>query len=248
MLILLLITSGGASSQRRLDNEKRSEWKLVFADDFDAFDDRIWDTATHTFENNAARFRPENISYRDGKMILRLKPEITQDRKFTGAELRTNNVGGSYTYGRFVVRMKAARGSAVVSSFFTFRYNPWQEIDIEFLGKDTTKIHFNIFHNQGAAGATNNRPNQSPVIIDLGFDAAADFHEYAFEWAAKKIRWYVDGKAVFESPMPERVPNLPQQIMMNLWVTTSSDWAGAIDERALPTQAEYDYVRFYQKK
>jgi beta-glucanase (GH16 family) len=227
-----------------------SDWKLVFADEFDSFNDQLWDKADHTFDQNLARFRPSNISYQDGKMVLALKKESWQGRNYTGAELRTKNIGGFYKYGRFEVRMKAARGSGIVSSFFAFRWNPWQEIDIEFLGKDPTKIHLNIFYNPGPEGAGTNYGDlyhQSPVVLDLGFDAAADFHDYAFEWEPGRIGWYVDGKLVYQTSNTGKIPEFPQQIMMNLWYSAAADWAGPTDDSKLPAYAEYDYVRFYQK-
>ncbi len=233
-----------------------SGYKLVFADEFDSFDEVLWDRASHTFDNNAARFLPGNITYGDGKMALTLKGEYTDEgdpRLYTGGELRTDNTKGFYTFGRYVVRMKAARGSGVVSSFFTYRYNPWQEIDIEFLGKNTTEIHLNIFYNGGPAGSGNNNGDlnhQQPVVLPLGFDAAADFHEYMIEWEQGTLKWYADGKLLHSAPNPSTVPFLPQQTMMNLWAVRggSVGWAGPIDNSALPTRAEYDYVRFYQKQ
>ncbi len=245
ILPILLINCKNTSESKKIDD---SDWRLVFEEPFDGFNQYVWEPAAHTFDYNAAYFRPQNIAYHDGKMVFTLKKEEWQGRHYTGAELRTRQY---YHYGRYIVRMKAARGSAVVSSFFGFRYNPWQEIDIEFLGKDTRKIHLNIFYNEGPEGAPNNNSDinhQSPVVLDLGFDAAADFHEYAIEWETGELRWYVDGLLIYASSNPDKVPDLSTQIMMNLWYSESVSWAGAPDDASLPTSAEYDYVRFYQKQ
>ncbi len=102
-------------------NQSEDPWTLVFRDDFDRFDARRWEKATHTWDGNASRFRPENVTFQDGRMRLSLKKESFQDRQYTGGELRTRPPGGFFRHGRFVVRMKAARGSSVVSSFFTYR-------------------------------------------------------------------------------------------------------------------------------
>jgi len=243
--LMLILSCKNTTESKKTDDSK---WQLVFEEQFDGYNRYVWEQASHTFDYNAAYFRPQNIAYRDGKMVFTLKQEDWQDRHYTGAELRTSQY---YHYGRYVVRMKAARGSTVVSSFFGFRYNPWQEIDIEFLGKDTRKIHLNIFYNEGPEGAPNNNndsSHQSPVVINLDFDAAADFHEYAIEWEAGSLRWYVDDLLIFASNNPSKVPDLRMQIMMNLWYSESVGWAGAPDDASLPTSAEYDYVRFYQKR
>ena len=87
--------------------------------------------------------------------------------------------------------MKAANCSGVISSFFTYTNQPvWDEIDIEFLGKDMTRVQFNYYTN-GVGG--------HEFYFDLGFDASEDFHEYAFDWQRDSITWYIDGKAVYRA-------------------------------------------------
>lgn len=68
-------------------------------------------------------------------------------------------------------RMQPISNPGVVSSFFTYTgpsdNNPWDEIDIEFLGKDTTKVQFNYYTN-GVGG--------HEFLYDLGFDASESYH------------------------------------------------------------------------
>ncbi|MBC8041855.1 MAG: family 16 glycosylhydrolase [Rhizobacter sp.] len=246
-------TDGVATAKTESNTLALSDWELVFSDDFTGYDSSRWDLASHTFGENLARFRPENAVIADGKLRLVLRKEKWQDRNFTGGEIRSKNpspgnAGLFYTYGRYAVRMKAAKGSGVISSFFTYRYSPWQEIDIEFLGKSPSKIQFNVFFNAGKPGDLNNKGSDEPVLVELGFDATAAFHDYVFEWTDKYIRWYADGKMLHEVSKPERLPDLPQQVMMNIWHPSIMDWSGPIDEAALPTFAEYEYVRLYRKK
>lgn len=67
---------------------------------------------------------------------------------YTGGEWRSKERFG---YGLYQVNMKPIKNPGVVSSFFTYtgpsEGKPWDEIDIEFLGKDTTKVQFNYFTN-----------------------------------------------------------------------------------------------------
>ena len=151
---------------------------------------------------------------------------------YLGAEYRTDNV---YSYGYYEVCMKPAKGSGLVSSFFTYTNNPrWDEIDIEFLGKDTTKVQFN-YYIDGVGG--------HEKLYDLGFDASSEFHVYAFDWKSNSITWYVDGKAVYTAT--ESIPEYPQQIMMNIWNCTGIDeWTGPLDENALPATASYKWVAY----
>ena len=214
-----------------------SRFTLMWQEDFDSLNPARWEKGTHTWNENLAEFASENITFADGVMTLHLTGKPTAERKYSGAEYRTKE---SYLYGKFVVRMKAAPGSGVISSFFTFHDPPddptWNEIDIEFLGKDTSVIQFNPWWGWW--------PNCEPKIYDLPFDAADDFHEYTFEWTPDRILWTVDGKVYHV--VTENVANLPQKIMMNIWISSNTDWAGPFNPAALPSAAQYDYVKYYR--
>ena len=134
--------------------------------------------------------------------------------------------------------MKAIKNDGVVSSFFTYTgpsdNKPWDEIDIEILGKDTTKVQFNYF--------TDSKGNHE-YLYDLGFDASEDFHDYAFEWHKDKIVWFVDGAEVYSAE--ENIPVTPGKIMMNAWCGTGVDgWLNAFDDSKMPLTAEYETISF----
>ena len=177
-----------------------------------------------------------NISFANGQMHLAVKKESQGTRAYTGAEIRTKD---SYLYGKFVVSMKPAKGSGIISSFFTFRdpIDPWNEIDIELLGNDATLAQFNHWNRAG---------NEHPVRKSLGFDAADEFHEYTIEWQPEFIKWRVDG--VITHIAKTELPSHSQRIIMNLWVSGNESFGGNLDETRLPNQAEYDYVRYYRLK
>jgi beta-glucanase (GH16 family) len=243
-LLCLLALPLAASAQ----GDMPEGWVLVWQEDFDARDaafDARWDIGTHTFDGNVAQFVPQNVVVADGLLTLRLTAQPAGDRSYSGAELRTDNQTGFFRYGRFEARMKAARGSGVISSLFTYRYAPWQEVDIEFKGRNTRAMQANIFYNEGGENAPYEVP-PFPEDAPLPFDAADAFHVYAFEWEPGIIRWFVDGEQVLESQNPAEVPYLPQQLMMNLWAT-NAPWAGPFDASALPAEAQYDWVRVYRR-
>ena len=111
-------------------------------------------------------WKKDNTSFEDGVMKLKIDSIIPDE--YTAAEHRTNDF---YGYGLYEVSMKPIKNVGVVSSFFTYTGpsdgNPWDEIDIEFLGKDTTIVQFNYF--------TDGQGNHE-FVYDLGFDAAEEFH------------------------------------------------------------------------
>lgn len=168
--------------------------------------------------------------------------------EYFGGEMRTYNY---YGYGDYEVCMKVSDVAGTASTFFTctgpydaenpeykvdedgnqvkdengnpilINGNPHDEIDIEFLGKDTTKVQFNYFVD-GVGG--------HEFMYDLGFDASEGFHEYGFRWAEDHITWFVDNKPVYriDAAANRPMPSAAGRILMNYWTGTSNldDWMG----------------------
>lgn len=165
-------------------------------------------------------WRKNNVNF-DGGVTLSITND-TEDSgyEYAGAEYRTKQTFG---YGYYEVTMKPIKSKGVVSSFFTYTGptdgTVWDEIDIEFLGKDTTKVQFNYYTN-GVGG--------HEYLYSLGFDAAEDFHTYGFDWQPGYITWYVDGNKVYTAT--SNIPSTPGKIMMNVWPGTGvDDWLGAFN-------------------
>lgn len=190
-------------------------------------------------------WKASNVEFNNGVMALRLDnvgcPANCLGKPFASGEYATNT---KYGFGRVEARMKVAKGTGLVTSLFTY-YNPDpsvklnDEIDIEILGKDTTKLEVNYF----TAGVGNHS-----TIIDLGFDAALDFHNYAFEWSPTFIKWYVDGQLVHtETGSRGPLPTNPGHIMVNFWAGANAAeqyWTGKFIYPGSPVRAYYDWIKF----
>ena len=178
-----------------------------------------------------------NVTFNQGNLQLVIDKEKKADKiPYSGGEFRSK---AFYGYGRYEVSMKAIKNDGTVSSFFTYTgpsdQNPWDEIDIEILGKDTTKVQFNYFRD-GKGG--------HEYMYDLGFDASEAFHSYAFEWHKDKIIWYVDGKEVFRRE-GATLPCTKGKIMMNAWCGKGVDtWLKPFNDENLPLTAEYQWVKY----
>ena len=179
----------------------------------------------------------ENVTFEDGTMQLIIDADDKQSKvPYSGGEYRSKQF---YGYGRYEVSMKAIKNDGCVSSFFTYTgpsdNNPWDEIDFEVLGKDTTQVQLNYYRN-GVGG--------HEKMIDLGFDASEDFHTYAFEWHKNAIIWYVDGKEVFRRE-GENLPCTKGKIMMNAWCGKGVDaWLKAFNDENIPLTAEYQWIKY----
>lgn len=229
----------GVLREARTHGTQAGVFSLAATDAFSSLDESRWTVLEDSFPSNLAVFRPENVSigHQHG-CRLTLDKKVVRDRTFSAASIRSKR---SYRYGRFAVNMKPARASGVVTAFFLHRIDPWQEIDIELLGADTTKLLTNVYFNPGDPGAACNFGNRgTPVVIELGFDAADDDHEYAIEWEPHEMRWLVDDRLVHVRATwePTPVPNLPMQLHCSIWPPRSVELAGGLNTAALPVSSE----------
>ena len=135
-----------------------------------------WDASAVTFSSANGM----TVKLDDAPFIV----DQTTTYPYTSGELRTT---GYYGYGCYEVTMKPVAESGVVTAFFTFAGpydNPTNgngqhnEIDIEFLGKDTTYFQANYWTND------DQYVNGHEYIVNLGFDASHDFHRYGFKWTS----------------------------------------------------------------
>ncbi len=179
----------------------------------------------------------KNVTFENGclQLIIDRDPTNANDVPYSGGEFRSKNFFG---YGRYECSMKAIKNDGTVSSFFTYTgpsdNNPWDEIDFEVLGKDTTKVQFNYFRDG---------KGEHEYMYDLGFDASKDFHVYSFEWHKDCIIWYVDGKEAHR--VNESIPVTKAKIMMNAWAGKNVDeWLKPFKDNKLPLVAEYEWIKF----
>ena len=197
-----------------------------------------WTCLDDTFPSNMALFRPENVSVENGHCgVLNLRREEAYVRSYTSAAISSCQ---RYLYGKFDALIKLAAVPGVITGMFLHRSSPRQEIDIEFLGRESRKMLVNVFYNPGIEGSKFDYGYRgTPILIDLGFDAAEDFHQYSIEWSATYMRWFVDGRLVHERSNwePTPIPHLPMQLYMNLWASRSRELTGRLAEGQLPTRS-----------
>ncbi len=204
-------------------------------DNFTTFNTEFW-KKTDGYSNGDmfnCTWREDNVSFA-GNGLMTLSLTSPSPGEYDGAEYRSLD---KYSYGRYEIRMKPAAHPGVVSSFFTYtgpsEGEPWDEIDIEFLGKNTRQVQLNYF-TDGTGG--------HEQVIDLGFDASQEFHWYAFDWKRDSITWYIDGRPVHTAT--ENIPSTPGRMMMNLWNGTGVDsWLEPFDGK-VPLHAYYDQFRY----
>jgi GR25 family glycosyltransferase involved in LPS biosynthesis len=222
------------------------EYKHIICDSAEKFDHSNWYILESTFPTNLAFFKKDNFSITKKEDIkLTIVKERIYNKEYSSASIATRE---SYQYGRFEVTMKPAKGSGIISAIFLHRNDPWQEIDFEFLGDDTTKLLSNVYYNPGVDGVKNNFGNRgTPIVIELGFDAAFEYHKYSIEWEPHEIRWYVDTILIHlrKTWEPTPIPDLPMQFYINTWISKSEELVGKFEDNILPKDTFLNEINIY---
>ncbi|NQX93397.1 MAG: family 16 glycosylhydrolase [Erythrobacter sp.] len=185
------------------------------------------DYAMNDWRKGQAKFK--------GSLRLTMGTNRFSNYPFSSGEVQSKAVHG---HGYYETTMRAARGSGLVSGFFTYTgppFNqPWNEIDIEILGKQPDELLISYHYRDGKVAH----------VHKLGFDSSLSFNTYGFDWQPGFIEWYVNGEPVFRATAEDlTLPDKPQKIYMSLLGSrTLNRWAGRFDETALPASVEYRCV------
>lgn len=226
---------------------------LAWQDDFDKLDASAWQAQTFTFDGNEAQFSTQNATASNGVLTISLTAAPSGASKpYLGVELRSAK---TLTYGKVSTRMRFATGSGVVSGLVLF-YTPfpncdWNEIDIEHLGKSSNSSQLNaqVFLGTPDPNCTTSvAATQDPQIVDLGFNAETDFHLYDIEWTPSGVNYLIDGALLRTWTANIARLKLPATILLTIWASNASSWAGPLDSTSAPTSAEVDWIKVYDYK
>lgn len=212
----------------------------AFTHDFDGTNPTPW-CATDGRGNPRpfnSGWRADHVQVAAGSLLLKLSNQAVAGKPYGGGEFLSHY---AYGYGRVSARIKPVKASGVVTALFTYTGpaagTPHDEIDIEFLGNKPTKMQTNYF--------TDNVGHHEK-LIELGFDASADYHDYAFEWRPGSIKWFVDNKLVHEETGARGpLPKTPGRILANVWAAVGADsWVGKFEDPGVPLEARIDRVEY----
>ncbi|WBB77292.1 family 16 glycosylhydrolase [Micromonospora sp. WMMD882] len=234
-------------------------WRLVWSDDFNgaAVDRAKWNLRTNEardMDKGCNTNSPKNTFVSGGMLTLRALRETTvcgsETRQYTQSYLDT--IGRhSWTYGRFEVRAKSPNGPNNSKGLWpAFWLRPEDggngEIDVVELpgGKDWHRAATSaIFYDY--------KPTKQDARHNLPSGYPGDgFHTYTTEWERDSIRWYIDGRKVWErnrstTPWFDEVFHKPYNLRLNFQV---GGWLGDPDgSTAFPADFQVDYVRVWQR-
>jgi len=197
----------------------------------------------------------DHIDFIDGDMVIRLDNQTCQTdsapcstRSYASGEYTSNELFG---YGYYETRLKAAKGDGLITAFFLYsnpsEYVPWDEIDIEILGKGKTNT---VIANYWTDGISHSE------FIPLGFDASEKYHTYAFLWTENDIQWYVDNKLIWSACSPTSklfscdssgfIPSTKGNLSVSLWASYNWEEAGDFTYQytSAPYRAYVDWIKY----
>jgi endo-1,3-1,4-beta-glycanase ExoK len=220
----------------------------TWSEEFESLKLTDWQVQLYSFPASGCNMLESHVAVAGSRLVLRVdrNPDARLPKPFNGGEVGSTHF---FKHGLFVVRMKPALARGGVSAFFLMnRWQPenWEhrEIDIEFLGNKPRAVQLTThdFQNGGRDWKS------ASATLDLGFEATADFHEYAILWTKDRVEWFVDRRLVHRET--RYVPPEPLQIRMNVYMGDVREpgiaqWLGPVDESTLPATAEYEWVNYF---
>lgn len=144
----------------------------------------------------------------------------------TNSGCPTNCYGGTYasgawesiprwTYGTFTFQAKSTRISGTALSLSAAGENELlEQIAFVLLGSNPTTAQLFTWSSNYVYVQT---------TINLGFDASAGYHTYAFTYNPTNVQWYVDGQLVFTSTL---VQPQAKRLAPGAYYTAQPDWYG----------------------
>ncbi|ASW54892.1 glycoside hydrolase family 16 protein [Plantactinospora sp. KBS50] len=234
-------------------------WKLAWSDEFSGstLDSSKWNALGPTmvdYDKACITNRPDNVFVSGGVLTLRAKRESftcgSERRAYTSAYLDTKGKA-SFTYGRFEVRAKAPTtptGSTGIWPAFWLRPDDGGvgEIDVTELpgGANWYKLSTQaIFYDYTPIKQDNRAALPNGIPSD-------GFHTYATEWEPGVMRWYLDGKLVWQRDRSttswfDKAFSRPFHLRLNIQV---GGWLGDPDSATrFPSDFQVDYVRVWKR-
>ncbi len=222
-------------------------YKLAWSDEFNdvTLDRGKWDYRTDS--KMWSTQKPENVSVANGTLRLAVKKEDAAGKHYTGAGVISKQ---AFKYGYYEARFKTPPGAGWHTSFWMMLHNGKGGT-----GATTSAQELDVCENDSVKrtsyGVNVHKWNPKPHVAMGGKgvqtpDLSADFHVFGCEFTPGTVKYFFDGKLVQTVPVSHF-----SHSKQNIWLTTIASSLGktkAVDDSKLPAMAEYDYVRFYDKK
>lgn len=223
-----------------------AEYVLVWHDEFNKphVDTDVW--AYRTDSRMWSAQQPVNVSVENGHLQIAVRKENAAGKHYTGGGIITRR---TFRYGYYEARLKCPAGAGWHTSFWAMLHDSTggtapgratQEIDI--VEQDS------VNHTRYSAGVidwtTKSNERDHGREYHATPDLSTGFHTFGCEFTPTRVRFFFDGK-LLNTVDATKFPHNDQ----NIWLTCiATPYGGTkyVDDSALPANAQFDWVRFYQ--
>lgn len=130
-------------------------------------------------------------------------------------------------FGSFRAYIKSTDVSGTCAATFWY-HNDSQEIDIELLTRQrecgNSPINLSVHSNASVANDYDGRNTTGYLEAMAGFDPAADFHEYRYDWSPDLVSYYSDG--YWMGDLNTSIPAVPGIFQLSHWSNGYAEWSG----------------------
>ncbi|GAA4400845.1 hypothetical protein GCM10023187_14410 [Nibrella viscosa] len=272
-LLTAICIAGWAQAQQPQVTPAKTDWKLVWADEFNT--DGPPDPTKWTFERGFVRnrelqwYQPDNARCENGLLIIEGRREQRPNPnyqpgsdnwktsrfaiEYTASSLLTRGLH-SWQYGRFEMRGRIDTRSGLWPAFWTLGVSGnWPangEIDIMeyYRGMLLANVAWGTAQRNKAEWRTTKTP-----LASFGPNWSNQFHVWRMDWDETAIRLYVDDQLLNTVWLSETINQdgtginpfrQPHYILLNLAI--GGDNGGDPAATPFPSRFEVDYVRVYQ--
>ncbi|KAJ1661996.1 transglycosylase [Coemansia sp. RSA 1646] len=147
-----------------------------------------------------------------------------------------------FYYGKIEARVRMGGGSGVVTAMLLLGPAPSDEIDLEWVGKDTTHVQ-TMYYVQ--SHRVDNLPEVFGASQNNG-DLSTTFQDYAIELNKDSVKWYLNGILLRTlNKGAQEFPSDASRARLGIWDgTQTGGWAGAVDWSKGPFTAEMQWFNF----
>ncbi len=240
-------------------------YKLVWADEFNgsALNTKDWSFENGDgcprncgWGNNELEYytgKPDNLFFKDGKLIIEAKKENYNGKTYTSSKILTRDKK-PFKFGRIDIRAKLPKGKGIWPAFWMMPqknlYGGWPksgELDImEMIGHEAGQTHGTLHFGPGPGSTQLTKSHQ----LEKGIFNDA-FHVFSLEWKQDEIKWLVDGVVYSTYNKTDfGTNNYPfnEEFFLIFNLAVGGNWPGNPDEQTtFPQQLTVDYVRVYQQ-
>jgi hypothetical protein len=213
----------------------------AFADDFDAFNRRVWSRSIW-YDDPAA---PGDIYARNGVLHL-VSRRASRYPNVSVTTLHRRHFRGGY----FEARMRWTKGNGSWPAFWLFSVArasgnvPSPEIDVfEGQGSEPNVFYGTVHRNSSNCCGMPDQQNGNNSQRERT-DLAAGFHTYSALWSSTSVTWYLDGRKLMSAPVYDTTEN-DMFLILNMW---TGGWTNETDANTpAELHTEVDWVRVWKK-